>query len=509
MSLHLDFRSASGHAVSLLSTLDSRGLGSRPVYANEVPTPPVPPQDELLPVHSWSERPSPTPTNLQSSVDPPRRCHLPSAMTDLKLGMDPGSVPITPFCYFVAPELFTSPRVFHRFMDLPLEIHRIIFRFCDTPTLFHLMHTCSYSRLECLDLFWKFRDGNTWYRMDVGEHESFGQYPTVYDCPEFASRVTQVEIYVSHYVCGREAEFWKSFQDIFSSAQRVVFFDPCLGQWSFTRIIQDHKGENYAMSELMALVPPNITAFVATPREGKGSGLRSRLWSMQGSRLSLVQDSWTPMRVVLPPRRVRPGILNYFLTSGQLGRKAIREKYGAEWLTWKTYVLYADASGIDCPYPDCNRKFPNEGEWEWHLPEYHGRTSRNALKQGKLTYCRNTPAEVKAVLDEKQRRIDQANLMRRIADKELIQRYRQHGEQGTHRFKEALSEQLKEYGFSSYAGSLDQWELWQNFPSEWQDGWDDEPGYPEDYEVDSDQECPLEEDLDYGYVGEEYFVYPE
>lgn len=430
-------------------------------------------------------------------------------MTDLKLAMDSWSMPITPFCYFVAPELFSSSRLFCQFMDLPPEIHRIIFRFCDTPTLFHLMHASSYTRQECLPLFWEFREDNTWYRPENPKEIFLGQHPMLYDCPEFASRVTQVEITLPFFSFDRKQEFWRRFQDVFPSAQRVVLYDPNATQaWSGCT-----GNENFEMSELVRLAPPNITALAATPYAGTERGLRSQLWHrVEDSYWNLVKDPWTPMRVVLPPKRIRPGLLNDLLTSERLSSVAIREACGADWLKWETYVRYADRSGIECPYPGCNMRFPKEADWKLHhRSDKHDGSLRHHFTHSMLMYYRNAPAKVKAILDEKQRRINEARFINSIVVEELIQSYRENEDHCNHRFTETLAHELKENGFLVYAESLDRWELWCNFVSALQDYWDD-PYYPddfEDFEVDSNQEYPSDEDLSCEYAGKEYFDYSE
>lgn len=113
------------------------------------------------------------------------------------------------------------------------------------------------------------------------------------------------------------------------------------------------------------------------------------------------------MRVVLPPKRIRPGILNHLLISERHGTEAIHKMYGTDWLKWETYLRYPDASGIECPHPGCNDNFPNETDWNPHLLLDHDeRHLKNALNQSILTYCQNTPTDVKAILDEKQRGLD-------------------------------------------------------------------------------------------------------
>lgn len=340
----------------------------------------------------------------------------------------------------------------------------------------------------------------------------------VYDCPEFASRVTQVEITLTFAFprdnfagFDKKREFWRRVQDIFPSAQKVVLCDPRFDEVMFPLSRVEYLGGEYQrerrnMAELVALAPPNITVMVATFNEIDSSSrsrcLRSRLWSVDASNWSLVKDLWTPMRVVLPPKKIRPGQLNSFLASERLGSVALRELYGANWLKWESYVRYADASGIECPHPDCDDRFPNTAEWEWHLhSEFHKGNIRNHINARMLTYHRNTPAEVKAVIDEKQRRFADGLLIKTMMVEELFQLCREHGKC---QFQATLVHQLEEYGFFTYAKSLNLWEVWCGFVSEGDDEWDDDSGYPEDYEVDSDQEYPGNEELTYDYARKQY-----
>lgn len=234
MSLPLEFRAASGDAFSFspLSTPDSRGLGARLLHKHEVSSPPsrtlAAPRDKLSPVQSPSSTQSiPTKSTQQSARHLSRRHLLPPAMTDLKLWMYRDLLPFTPFYYFVAPEPlpFEGPKLFHRFMDLPLEIHRMIFQPCDTPTLFHLMHTSSYTRRECSELFWE-PEPNTWYLPD-DTHLLFadGNF-RIYHCLEFASHVTQVEINFEHvglnWPTFNGQAFWDNLQSLFPSVWNVV-----------------------------------------------------------------------------------------------------------------------------------------------------------------------------------------------------------------------------------------------------------------------------------------------
>jgi hypothetical protein len=198
--------------------------------------------------------------------------------------------------------------------------------------------------------------------------------------------------------------------------------------------------------------------------------------------------------------------VNHLLTGQRLGKEALCEMYGTDWLTWETYLRYPHAREIECPNAECNDKFLKVADWHRHLLGHDEPYFRNELNQSMLTYCRNTPADVKAVLDEKQRRIDEAYFIRSTMVEDLVQWYQENGDRGRPDFEETLVQQLREYGFLTYAEPLTHWGLFYEFLTEWLNDWGDEQ---EDYDVDTDQEYPEEEMSDCVYAGEEYFVYPE
>ena len=116
---------------------------------------------------------------------------------------------------------------------------------------------------------------------------------------------------------------------------------------------------------------------------------------------------------------------------------------------------------------------------------------------------RNTPVEVKAVLDTKQRRIDRMVLIRTALNDEFRDRYRRPGDV-KRKFEEALTVQMKEHGYLAPNESLQNAYLWCDRDEIFEY---DYPEYPD--EKDIDPECPEEEYLDHYYAGEEYFEYPD
>lgn len=516
MSLPLDFLSAAGHELPALPTPDSRALGSRPVYKHEVPTRPVPSHDDLIPVpppspplYPSSIPPSPPSPILKLPRESARRHLLPPAMTDLQLCMEWGSLPLTPFSHFVAPELFLSPKRFPRFMDLPPEIHRIIFQSCNTPTLFHLMHTSSYIRSECLALFWE-SGHNVWYQPYHAYQIFTHKVSPVYHCHTFASRITHVEIplYLAdyHQMAIRGREFWDRLQELFPSARNVVLssIEP-----RRRPLASEDDSQYLFVSELVELAPPSITPFVAinSPREYDEDehGLCYRLWRVKAYSWNLVEDTWRPMRVLLPPKKVPHGLLNDFLTSDRLFGISWRERKAINWLKLETYARFSDSSGIECPDPKCKPlKFHTLKEFKKHISD-KCHVSPWYTRDGDLVLCHpNTPVDVRAVLDTKQRRVDKMVLMRNALNDGLRDQYRRPGDAKL-QFEESLTAQMKEHGYLAPDESLGNAYLWCCRDDELFEF--DHPEYPDVKDI--DPECPEEECLDRDYAGEEYFEYPD
>lgn len=116
---------------------------------------------------------------------------------DLKLCHDWRGKPIIPFKYFVSTSTSAPPTnvltSFIGFAQLPTEIQFRVIKFCDAPTLFHLMRTTSALRSEAKKYFWSQPD--IWYRCDsfvlTNMLGSLG--PDLY-CPHFAENVQQLDV---------------------------------------------------------------------------------------------------------------------------------------------------------------------------------------------------------------------------------------------------------------------------------------------------------------------------
>jgi hypothetical protein len=258
------------------------------------------------------------------------------------------------------------------------------------------------------------------------------------------------------------------------------------------------------ISDLVMLAPPNITAFAAFQYGGYDAALRYRLWKVEaGACGSIMKDPWTPMRVLLPPKKVPLSLLNDFLLIERIAVASNRERRGRDWLILETYARYSDSGRIDCPEPGCNAKFPTLEELKTHIYDDLHEGLWDSYGFSLMEYHRNTPVEVKAILDTKQRRVEEVYFIAAVLQEELPEQYSSRGEPGKRQFEEALTGQMKEHGYLAPEKSLHDLELWNDLADLFEYDTDDYPEYPD--EKDFDRDHPEEEDFDHEYTGEEYF----
>ncbi|KAJ5897302.1 hypothetical protein N7504_007590 [Penicillium tannophilum] len=331
-------------------------------------------------------------------------------MTDLMLGMDDwddGGVPLTYFHHFIAFEpLSLQEKVLNMdlsvFMNLPLEIKRIVFNFCDPPTIFRLMQTSSFIRRECSDIFWK---NDIWYR----PHRACPFLKPIHHCPEFASRVKQVELELPHFLNFKRQpdrtfqKFWNTLQERYPSAQAFVFIYDYL--WTSHLPPSTVNSEEYfAIYELVASTPQGITTRVAKRHSDWPGHI---LYQVQPTLWTIVEDPWVPMRVVLPARRVPHDLpLHNYLVHERSLYCCIRQQIGREWLIQQTYALHSpDENGEEfkCSQPSCDYTVARWWDFEAHHRIIHGYNKRDIY--GMFPYHPDTAAEMKATIDEKGRRM--------------------------------------------------------------------------------------------------------
>jgi len=225
-----------------------------------------------------------------------------------------------PFKYFVRPTILPSSKVstsFTCFSQLPAELQLQIYDACDGSTLFNLMQTCSGIRKEASKRFWTHKD--TWY--SCSDDTAFPrrvQHPIIQYCPEFASRIAQVEI---HFIrihmafpsdemdpiegprtttADKARAFWARVQSIFPSVRTLIMTG-----------ILPHEGSSSSASiveTVVSLAPSNIRVLVAQeefPTPARDQLPVANLWRVDpGSKPAwqLVQSSWTIRRILLPKR---------------------------------------------------------------------------------------------------------------------------------------------------------------------------------------------------------------
>jgi hypothetical protein len=347
-------------------------------------------------------------------------------------------------------------------------------------------------------MFWE-PDHDTWYRPEHADKLFYHECFPIYHCPTFASRITQVEIqcYFQQLAMPHRGQaFWDKLQKLFPSVQNVVLSGDVAGLLP--------PPCPTLISDLMMLAPPNINAFAAFQYGGFDAALRYRLWKVEaGACGSIIKDPWTPMRVMLPPKKVPISLLNDFLLIERVAVASNRERRGRDWLILETYARYSDASGIDCPEPGCNAKFPTLEDLKLHVWDGPHEGLRNSYGFSMMKYHRNTPVEVKAILDTKQRRVEEMYFVATMLREELREQYHSRGESGKRQFEKALTGQMKEHGYLAHEKSLDDLELWHDLAGLFEYDTDDYPEYPD--EKDFERDHPEEEDLDHEYAGEEYF----
>lgn len=462
-------------------------------------------------------------------------------MTDLKLVMDYDSTPLTPFYYFVAPETlpFQGPNVFHRFMDLPVEIHRLIFRYCDTPSLFHLMHTSSYTRSECSDLFWEPVD-STWYRCEYSFQtlSSEGVFFPIYHCPEFASCITQVEVHVDFpnydITAQRSRAFWGTLLNLFPSLQNVVLSGNTPQQLeppAAALTTAEHDERYFPISDFANLAPPHITVFIAFKYGADALAYHRRwhefrwyqgavpysLWKIgAGGSWNMAQDPWIPMRVLLPAKRIPQGVLNDFLSIQRVRLASLREEEGLDWLCWDTYVQHstdgAVAAGgvLDCPVPGCcdskSRTLVELKMHVWNDP-HHDECGQNFNRYGIVNYHPHTPPEQKTLLDAKKCRIDDMRLIVAGLIEELSEQYFQSGEAGRRPFNATLTRQLRGHGYLDASESLYDFDFWREFYHNLLEDDTRDAHHPDERDLDG-RDYPVEEELPAHdeFAGEEYMT---
>ncbi|KAL2869606.1 F-box protein [Aspergillus lucknowensis] len=340
---------------------------------------------------------------------------------DLDLCVDNEGRGYTPFYYLITAKQLrpSSLESFHRFIDLPPEIHLQILQCCDTATLFRLMHTSSYLRRESSKLFWEQLE-KLWYHCDhytVNDPEA-GCTGLVRYSRHFTRHIRQLEVTLSR-MRWRFADkskgsrgatvqilqmLWRLVQDLFPSVQKVVL----TGCQPFRkeRLADSEHGEQDLLTAVVELCPPHISCFVAFDLHIHPH--LCRLWRLApGRSWRIVEESWALNRVVIPYSKFPDGSLGDFLSMKRKLSFYHLTRWGIDWLISETYAQYQDGAKFECPAPDCTEKFTEEAQWRQHIFWSSHWCPGNGRQAVALPYHSNTPDDVRAALNERKQRLEE------------------------------------------------------------------------------------------------------
>lgn len=370
---------------------------------------------------------------------------------DMNLCMHHRDNILVPFHYFVQPKLQTiapdrcPPFPFSR---LPIDAQLIIYEFCDAPTLFQLMRTCSRTRKSATKLFWDNNLESHWYHCHdyhLFEYDPQG-YTFLWHCPEFAHRIRSVEIDLIRIELGfrkadegrhdqppantatKAKDFWMKVREIFPSAQRIVLTgcEPC----ETGPPLQGETDEDFAIIETVAQCAPAhievLIGFRSFPNLEPDKKPRNTLWRAGNRTHSwrLLEADWEPTRVLLPGRRWTASPLGDFLRFNRMYNSVILDMRGIVWLMVESYARYAVQDIIRCPRLDCSATYTERGSWKRHLSDSgHGRFDIRLQSESdpmsQLFCYKHTPELEKLAIEARQRRMDTlyleaAKLQRRV-----------------------------------------------------------------------------------------------
>ena len=415
---------------------------------------------------------------------------------DINLCTDYKDKVLVPFHYFVeAPlQLSETPSCqVIQFLDLPTDIQLIVYEHCDLPTLFHLMRTCSHTRGPAAKLFWMNTSENTWYHNQGYELFDYGSHhhPIVKHCAEFAHRITKIELYLMRLefrfaegkpLYGRQAvstaakaeDFWDKVGKAFPAVKRVVLdgmmprrpLPPPSGEYD----------EDYAIIEtVVKRAPPHIIVQVAFDDGSHKRPPRYRLWQVASGfepTWTVIDELWTPTRVLLPPRRFANSPLGDVLTFTRRNYALMLEGRGIRWLMIESYARYALDGVIHCPRLDCDATFTERDQWKQHLEDTeHWRLGPSFGYVGdhmtELIFYKGTPKAVQSAIKARQLRIEADHRQTLKLQRRVGCAFGEHGSEERRLFEKLFAAQLREENFAAPG------ELLTTQPGEVSHGWDE------------------------------------
>jgi hypothetical protein len=324
------------------------------------------------------------------------------------------------------------------FLGLPYDIKLLVYQACDMPTLFRLMHTSPAIREDAEQAFWSHQipwyvTDNTWLRNEYG-------YPgSMLHCPDFASRVQQVEVQftsleedfyhdqsgeidttatgVSRVISNKRLltleqqaqEFWQAFQQNFPAARRVVL----------NNTARRMKGDSipHAFKAVVTACSYDLDIRVALAdhlTDEFREECQKNVYKLNGSTWELIKQDWTNDRIQLPPKKFSGPVGNYqqilWREKVQLSRSdAIR--FARIQLLENLHFNETHDSFFDCPDSGCRTRLEKrKGEWSRHVKNtWH---DMGAFPEGEqsIYLLSVTPAEVDELLYNAERDLLKENV---------------------------------------------------------------------------------------------------
>ncbi|KAH6629736.1 hypothetical protein C7974DRAFT_395132 [Boeremia exigua] len=302
-----------------------------------------------------------------------------------------GSEVCIPFSRHVLQAGSPNPPIieFPRFSRLPAELHLRFFSFCDSPTLFQLMHTSSSIRCEAKKLF--LSDPDAWYAVSA-QWIIQGCYPgeTTHDM-EFMPYVEQLEVvcyapdnfsdenYFEDEIhitdgekgagVGKEQDkiiwhFWHRVCTRFPRVSRVVL------SFIFPQQLGTVPAEDSNKITRMCIPGVEVYFSFVTYEDRIFSRREKRTWRQLKD-----NEGWTEIpnydqpRIVMPPKLFRGPIGAYESWIHKATQLAAREKTVKTMLVAavEKHHFYGRHEPLTCPVPDCSAWFDQPEQFTTHM----------------------------------------------------------------------------------------------------------------------------------------------
>jgi hypothetical protein len=249
-------------------------------------------------------------------------------------------------------------------------------------------------------------------------------------CPEFARRIKRAEIdFVRieyHFAEDNEAstaakaqDFWAKMGRVFPAVDSVVLSGYSPGDSPAKSSPPPPEGDYEAyvtIRKVVQFAPSHITVQVALNDNGiSGYPRHFTLYQVSDdldAKWEVLDGDWTPIRVLLPPRRFPVSPPGDLLTFSRRNSALLLEVRGLDWLRVESYARYAVKGIIHCPRLDCDAIFTERNAWKQHLKEsshncFESRFQSTHNYMDELWPYKHTPEAEKAAIEARQQYIEE------------------------------------------------------------------------------------------------------